>query len=428
MLDVILFQRAASGHYDALVALIAAAGPSLRLAIAAHSPKISVIPELERAVWSVIRQQLPMRDEQVLPEEWLARLMTGPIRLHLQTADQQAITAIDMLSHQVVQDCLSAIDRRQESGVSELAQRVANLDAPTRHLIERRYRDRQSLITLAGGHAGGLSAVAKALSLARAQCDWRGIARTSENNEGMMPALLEEWLSDTIDRESRALLVNTLGRDLDRASQVLRQIRVHIALDTLYRPFTASDAQSLAGVATDAIADRVVIGAAPASLVPSRAPGKVLRTSGRSPAVTVRSDEGTLSRSSPMPWIISGVLVLGGIIGLIALSLNRGPTSAQIHSLSSNSSAVTAPVAMVSNDKSSSSKTSSSNKPVEPAASEFRVSMLNPSTGSLIYAKQTLTLRAMLSRNDGIERVEFLQGDQIIGTATTLPWAYGRLS
>ena len=423
MLDVTLFQRASAGNFDALVALITAAGPSLRLAIAAHSPKTSIIPVLERAIWSVIRQQLPMRDEQVLPEEWLARLMTGPIRLHLQTADQQAITATDMLSHQVVQDCLSAIDRRQESGVNELAQRIAALDAPTRQLIERRYRDRQSLINLAAGHAGGQSAVANALWLARAHCDWRGIARISKNSDSMMPALLEEWLSDTIDRESRALLAINVGRDLDRAAQVLRQIRVHVALDTFYRPFTASDAQSLAGVAIDAVAQRVVIGAAPTSLVPSRTSVKASRPSGRSPAPILRSDEGSLSRSSPMPWIISGILVLGGIIGLIALSFNRGPSPVQMNSLPPISSAVPVPTANAPNRSSQAPGTSSSNKPVDPASTEFRVSMLNPSTGPFMYAKQTLTLRAMLSRNDGIERVEFLQGDMVIGTATTIPWS-----
>ncbi len=441
MLDASIIQRAATGNPDAIESLITQAGPAVRLFIAAYYFKPSAILLIERDAWKLIIKQLPHRPQQMQIDVWLARIVATPIRSHLQAVDQRAISAADTLTHQAVQECLQALDQFNENDVLTLPKRFSQLAAPIRNLMEQRYRQQRSLDELAKGVPGGQGAVAVAILTARAQCDWRELAKPPSDDDKMMASLIEEWLTDTIDADSRALLTNHVGRNLERAAQVMRQMRVHVALATFFKPFTTDEVRTLARLATESEGDSVILGTSASSGTSSQSVVKQVHSSGRLGNQSPRQSDSRhmdiqASRSSPLPWIISGILVLGGAVGLIALSMNNRPKP--VADLSATNSADNAQP-QHQNPVQTTSTTPTQNTgpavavtpPPQPGVSEIKiieptkplqVMMVKLNSNQRFYARTRISLQSILSNDDGAEKVEYRHGDEVLGTAEAKPW------
>lgn len=425
MFDAKLLTRAAAGDPNAFVALIKETGPAVRLFIAAYSHKVAVISHLEQQAWRLLRAQLPSRNESLPIEIWMAQIISTPLRQNLQAIDRQAIASADVLLHQVVQDCLTALEEQKENGVFKLQKHLNDLDTPSRDLLNLRYRNHRSLTELAIGNTGGQAVVASALMQARTQCDWRGIASVAVKGEMMLPALIEDWLSDNIDHNSRALLANSMAKDLNRTTQVLRQLRVHVVLSAFYTPFSQKDAENLAHATLESLGQSVVIGSTPKSSSSSRLKIKSGKPSGRISGQPARGADTQSRGVSYLPYIISAVLIGGGVIALISLSFNKSApsiTNATPPAINANTTNTVGNAAQ--------SETPTPKPALEPPLSpahnssvEIQVSFKHPSNGSVLDPNQKITLAVTVSHYELIDRVEYMLGKTIIGTVNKEPWS-----
>jgi len=109
-------------------------------------------------------------------------------------------------------------------------------------LIEARYRDHYAIDGLTDIVGVPTREVPGALCHARSLLDWHKdpgewIMRTGDH---LIPSLIEEYLSERIDPESRDLLTTSLTRDIGLLARFERQVRLHLLLIAVYAPIEAS--------------------------------------------------------------------------------------------------------------------------------------------------------------------------------------------
>lgn len=326
----VLAQQAAAGNVDAFIALVQEFAPDLRLMLAAHLDQPTALAAVESAVWTAVRSRLGEFIGDPLFATWIQSVAIEPLTTHLTQADRRAVDIQDALAHQNIQACHEALADGRELQVAQLRHRIAALPETMRALLMRRYRDRQRPSDIAANLMISESELAISLATARSLCDWRELARPPAAGDRLLPPLIEDWLNQTIDVDSRALLATNLGRDHDRAAQFARQVRVHVALGACLAPFTREDAASLVRQSGLGAGDsgRVMMGDGARPSATARPAGSEARRPARMATsnrqVVPLTDDAP--RPSPMPWIIGGGMVLVGIFALVAMSLRTGTT------------------------------------------------------------------------------------------------------
>lgn len=429
----VLAQQAAAGNVEAFIALVQEFAPDLRLALAAHLDQPTALAAVESAVWSAVRSQLGEFIGDPPFASWIQSVAIEPVTAHLTQADRRAVDIQDALAHQNIQACHEAIADGRELQVAQLRQRIAALPEATRALLTRRYRDRQRPSDIAANLMISESELAISLATARAFCDWRELARPPAAGERLLPPLIEDWLNHTIDVDSRALLATNLGRDPERAAQFARQVRVHLALGACLAPFTREDAVALVRQTGLGAGDsgRVMMGEVPRSASPVRLPG----SSARRPVRMTISNRHVVPltddapRSSPLPWIIGGGMVLVGALALLVMTLGAGTTRI---AAPRPSELAPAPTVVVPTSGSGSQQfvpprfvggDGSVLRPMPGAPSEPRVILVGAIAGTHVYIGKPFELRALVSGIPTLTEVEYWAGDQRLGTAREIPFS-----
>jgi DNA-directed RNA polymerase specialized sigma24 family protein len=433
----VLVQQAAAGHVEAFVALVQEFAPGLRVVLAAHLDQPAALIPVEAMVWSAVHARLGEWLPDTPFSQWLMQVAIAPVSSHLAQADRRAIEVQDALSHQLIEHCRVALEDGSELQVQELSERFAALPEAMRTLLIRRYRERQRPSALAASLMISEPELATTLAAARAACDWQGVAKAPGPGDRLVPPLIEDWLNGTIDVDSRSLLATNLGRDLERARQFGRQVRVHLALSAALAPFTRDDAVALARQSGKTAGDsaRVMMGESARPVSGPRAPASDLRrpaarmTTSNRQVVPVDLDA---PRPSAMPWIVGGGVVLVGIFALLVSTMG-GKSATVVRAGEPSKPAQVAPPGP-----------SPSVAPVTPAApagggvlrldpgrpvnqrptSPMEVAITGPTTSDLLLSDQPLELRASLSHNVGVKAVEFYLADQLLGSVDGAPYRW----
>lgn len=460
----VLVQQAATGNLEALTDLIGAEGPALRLLLTAHVESFAVIAPLELRIWVRAYGCLADYDGEHPFKEWLFAVAVAPLTEHLRQAIIRASVVQDVVTHHLADDSLKTLSDGSELSVLKLTALRNALPEAMRSLLTARYRDRHALSAIAARQGGDEPALANTLVAARANCDWRGIAKPPAANDRDLPPLIEDLLNGTIDNASRGLMADYLGRGREQVQQVARQVRVHVVLRASFMPFARAHAAVLARqvLAGKTHASQVVINAPVRIPVVPRPAGKEkFRTPSslsalpaspaqRSPASATNLPSARAikeqkesqqdpddqiewkkprRRASPLPYIIAGVLVLGGVIGL--LLANRSGSAAP-----SAPVAWTEPVAPLPAPEIKPTDVAVRPPPVDasalrplppptkPADAPLRVTLVGVVADSHPYAGREVVLRSVLSSDAGITRVEYWNGDTKLGEATTAPWTF----
>ncbi len=451
-------RQAATGNLEAFADLVLTHAPGLRLLLAAHVESFSAIAPLELGVWISASGCLSDFDGTQPFSEWLFAVAVAPLAEHLQLVLARSLAVQDVATQRLAQDSLVALSDGSEASVLKLAALREALPETTRALLEARYRDRLSLELIAARQGIDGPALANALVAARARCDWRGVAKAPAASDRDLPPIIEDLLSGIIDNASRGLMADYLVRDSAHVQQMARQMRVHVALRAVFMPFTRAHAtvlarQALAGSTT---AGRVVV-SAPVRIpvVPRAVSNDKLRTPRPLPAQSAPPSAGKSSgpssaraqidyedesdwpevkkkrqrRASPLPYIIAGVLVLGGVIGLLASN-----SSSAIPPKPPAVVVATQPVASLPTPERKNpevvvtppSTEVSALRPLPPKSvgDPLQVKLVGVVADSHPYAGRELVLRGVLSSDAGIARVEYWNGDSKVGEASTAPWTY----
>lgn len=433
----VLVQQAAAGNVDAFVTLIQTYGHGLRVALAAHLEHPGAISPVEIAVWSAVRQRLGEWLSDTPFPTWVQEIAVELVHTHLNQADRRAIDIQDALTHHIIEHCRQALADGGELGVTGLGPLVQALPEASRQLLGRRYRERQRTSAIATSLMISEAEVATSLMAARAACDWRQIARPPAPTDRLLPPLIEDWLSGTIDVDSRSLLATNLGRDLDKAAQFARQVRIHLALGALLVPFTRDDASTLARQSGMGMADsgRVMMGEAPRS---STNPRSTTHDSHRPIRGSVGNREPVIAQAqppsaSPLPWIVGGALVVVGIIALVVNS--RGGRNTTVIRVEEP---VTAPVVTTTITPPPAPNKSAAGSaggvlrlepgrsaPVqERPATPPVLSLTGSATLGQVCNDTPLELRASLSHIVGVKAVEFYNGNQRLGSVEGVPFIW----
>lgn len=459
-----LVRQAATGNLEAFTALITAEGPALRLLLAAHVESFSAIAPLELQVWVTAHGCLNDYDAEHPFSDWLFAVAVAPLTEHLRKVIIRASVVKDVVIHHLADDSLKTLSDGSELSVSKLATLRDALPETTLALLIARYRDRHSLSAIAARQSCDEPTLANALVAARADCDWRGIARPPAANDRELPPLIEDLLSGIIDTASRGVMADYLGRGREQVQQVARQVRVQVALRVLFMPFTPAHAvvlgrQVQAGkthashvVTTAPVRVQVVprpadkemfrtprsLSASPTSFVARTPTNSSNLPSARALSEQKESQqdqddqidwEKPRRRASPLPYIIAGVLVLGGVIGLVLA--NRSSSAAPPAPV-----AWTEPAAPLPAPELKPTDVAVHPPPVDTGAlrplppppestdGPLRVRLIGVVADSHPYAGRELVLRSVLSSDAGITRVEYWNAEAKLGEATTSPWTY----
>ncbi len=421
----VLVQQSAAGHTEAFLTLVQEFAPGLRLVLGAHLDQPGALPAVESAVWILIRARLG----EYLPPgpfaEWIRQVAVEPLTAHLKQADRRAIDLQDALAHQNIQACLEALLDGRERQVEEVRARFAALPEATRGLLQRRYRDRHRCSDIAASLMISEGELATTMAGARAACDWRQLARPPAAGDRLLPPLIEDWLNGTIDVDSRSLLAANLVRDLERAGQFARQVRVHLVLGALLTPFGRSEALTLARPGGMGDSARVMMGPSPRSLVPARTPASEMRRAtrgGTSGGASLADDDGP-AKSSPLPWIIAGVMVVLGI-GALMFTSTRGGAPARPFA---------APTAVPTSLPAANGPAEAARVPatggvlrVQPGVgtvAQPKVVLVGIAAGMHAYVGVPLELRAQVVGVPDLTEVEYRVGDLRIGSAREIPFS-----
>lgn len=447
------------GNLEALAALVLAHAPDLRLMLATQVESFAAIAPLELGVWATAHAHLGDYDAAQPFGEWLGALAHEPVVEHLRAVLARALAVQDAATIRLAQDGLESVSDGSEAGVLKLAALRDALPEATRTLLTARYRERQALDVIAARQGTDVATIANALVAARARCDWRGVAKPPAAGDRDLPPIIEDLLSGIIDNASRGLMADYLARDPAYAQQMARQMRVHVALRAVYMPFTQAHATIMARqvVAGGVKAGRVVVSAPVRVPVVPRSPGnEALRTtrpqSGLPGARSADSswrlanarariddeaDEPPMKkkpssrRVSPLPYLIAGAVVLGGVIGLLVVNGSGSTPAAPSVPVAWTEPATPLPASERKDpptavtpppvDKDASQP--SSTAPTTPATGALQVALVGVAADSHAYAGRELTLRSELSSSSGIARVEYWNGETRLGEATTAPWS-----
>jgi hypothetical protein len=412
----VLAQQAAAGNPEAFLALVQEFALDLRLALAVHLDQPSALATVEPAVWAAVRARLGEFIGDPPFPSWIQQVAVEPVAAHLAQADRRAIEHQDALSHQIIERCREALADGAELGVADIHARFTALPEATRALLQRRYRDRQRSADIAASQMISEVELAISLAAARAVCDWRGQAKPPAAGDRLLPALIEDWLGNTIDVDSRALLATNLGRDAERAAQFVRQVRVHLALSALFAPFTRDDAVALVRQAGLGAGDngRVMIGESPRPAAARQGSSEARRparmnTSNRQAVPILDAAE----RPSPVPWLIGGAMVLLGALALLVTSLGGGSARPSPVTPAEKPAVVTPPTH---------SGDGGVSRPLPNLPSEPRVKIVGLPADIRLYSNQPLELRALVSGAPDATEVEYWVDEQRIGAARDIPY------
>lgn len=438
----VLAQQAAAGNAEAFLALVHEFAPDLRLVLAAHLDQPGALMTVEPAVWTAVRGRLGEYIGDPPFASWIQHVAIDPVTTYLAQADRRAIDHQDALSHQLIEQCREALNDGGELQVAAIHARIAALPETMRTLLHRRYRDRQRTTDIAASLMISEAELATSLASVRAACDWRGLAKPPTAGDRLLPPLIEDWLNNTIDVDSRALLATNLGRDPDRAAQFARQVRVHVALGACLAPFTRDDAAALVRQTGLGAGDsgRVMMGDGPR---PSATAARSITSAGsdaRRPARMTTSNRQTVPltddapRSSPLPWIIGGGMVVVGVVALVAMSMRTGSGRTAPQRPPESPAAVVAAPAGTSSSTTPNAPTNTgvpatggvlrlepgrTNAPPPPPP---RVTL---AVNGHLYGSQPAVLRADLSHNLGVTAVEFWKGDErVASVAEPFVWTW----
>jgi NPCBM/NEW2 domain/PA14 domain/Bacterial Ig domain len=443
--------QAATGNREALTELMLAHGPAVRVMLAAHLEAFAAIAPLELAVWSAVHARLGDYNAAQPFSGWVKVLAEEPLRAHLTQVSQRALVVQDVTTHHLAQESLAALVDGRELGALTLTAQSGTWPENVRALLIAHYRDRQSLGVIAAAQGVDEATLANALVAARARCDWRALAKPPAASDRDLPPLIEDLLNGIIDNASRGLLADYLTRAPAHVQQVARQVRIHVVCRVLFLPFTRSHAVALAQqvVAGDTRAGRVAtcapvqipvvprrIISEPTRAIPASESGtRVIRPSPAASGLSARptlelDDDGPtrpVRRRSFLPYVIAGGLVVVGVIAVLLSSRAGGRPSSSPPA----PTALTAVLPAVDQpDTTPPSAPPAIPDPVRPpvpsapTTSPLQVTLVGVVADSHPYAGQAVALRGALSSTADLARVEFWNGENKLGEATSAPWAF----
>ncbi|HEX3134343.1 MAG TPA: PA14 domain-containing protein, partial [Planctomycetota bacterium] len=411
-------EAAAAGEPEAMIELILAEGPDLRLFIAAHVNAIADVPALEQAIWSAIRRQLPRREVGVPVAEWLRWIASERIRRHLQTVDQG-----DVLIRLLVQECQAALADGRDQGAAGLATRLQQLSDETRDLLRRHYGEGEDLERISARTLSRGDAVAALLVAARSACDWRSAEQPM--GDKLLPRLLEDWFAGVLDPASRALLNEAVARTAGPAAAIVRQMRLHAMLAVAHLPFGLRDATVLARLAAKLTEGRDQASSFRGRGMPRPPTGEPRR--GSRVSSTPRMEAVPPASQSSLPMILVGAVVLIGV--LVVVVMNRDVTrpvdpTARLTAVAPSSPAP--PVNQPTAAGGSVLRPDFGGTPtgVVPGDKPLALAWIGDALQGSAYAGELLRLAVEVTRPELVAAVDFHAGDRLLATITKAPYTW----
>jgi hypothetical protein len=300
-----------------LVAQVEARPPdtmrALALFIATYVDRWPALAAMHQAVLA----QFPATSE----EAKLTQAIAPRLQAHLEQQERQATAQQDLLHHAVVQPALEQLRVRTEGDATDwhaFWQRLQNATGEVRPVLEARYGLQLRGEALAAHLQVVVADLPLLLCRTRSQVDWLTSpgAWTSGANERMLPELIEEYVSDSIDPDSRQLLGASLNRDLTSLARFQRQVRLHLLLSAAFvrLPFAPTR------TTTDNGSNRVIVlpDAAPA-------PRPSARKVSSGDRVVPHPAREPRSQHLSVTWMVAGGCLL--LAALLVVMLNRSDTT-----------------------------------------------------------------------------------------------------
>ncbi len=302
----------------------------VRVFLAGFSATREVLDLAEQSVWSGWADQtrLPAATSDIDVQAVLLESAQRELTHQLNALAQQAIVGKDPLLHLLAQGGLEQLQGRSGFGRGIGAQIQGGLGAITaeeRALLHARYKDKLPNRIIARSRGWSTGRVEAQLVLLREALDGSLVDTPSVGKEGIVPTLIEEFLSGTMDAPSRALLAETIMTDLTVAARFERQVRVDLVLTEILSPPSDQDLLT--------VIEQVTPKVAPQSGAPPVRPANSSRhrTSGdagdqrKSSPIPVRRSQ---RRSPAVTWSIVAVLAATiSITGMILASASRQQSS-----------------------------------------------------------------------------------------------------
>ena len=347
-----LVHQVRDGNPSALAELMARVQREVRVDSAACAASVGMSDAVVAEIWTRFKPEL-QEAEAVVRGTSAGNLIGSPIpglidrlrqaareRLHQQllASAQQAVDHHDALLHIATRSASEALQTGDAGSARSLAEslseRMKQLPPAATGLIERRYRDRLSLIELAAKQGQSPEELAGALCRMRMVIDWSANGQVSvDPGDSRFPLHIEEYIEGTISDDVRIQFGQELMDDISRSAAFERQIRVDMVLAALYHPFALAAEDDSAQRPMPAGSHQMIGAAAPSSR--KSAP---LRISSDRQAPPQRA------ASSGAPWMIISIVLM--VVGIAALALlTRSHPAASVTSPSSVSTTTTTTIA-----------------------------------------------------------------------------------
>ena len=243
------------------------------------------------------------------------------INKYIEDAASSAISEQDTLRRVVIQHAREVLRSQtipDNRCADQVLARLSGSEANVRSLIEARYRDNYAIEGLTDIIGVPMTEVPGALCHARSLLDWykdpgEWIVFTADHS---ISSLMELYLSERIDSESRDLLTTYLTRDISLLARFERQVRLHLILTAVYAPIE---------VPRNHINRRLV--------VDTKRLGKPLGSSGRTPVrhadpsgeiATLETHQIPERHRAPL-FIAGGIVVMALALSLWLLTTNKTP-------------------------------------------------------------------------------------------------------
>jgi DNA-directed RNA polymerase specialized sigma24 family protein len=345
------FGQAAGGDAESFVVLVTALQREVRVFIAAYASSRAMVDDAQRATWAAVRRSLPGFHGGLDPVAWVLTLAGRELGPRLEAGDRVAVSEQDTLRHILARNGIEAFQARDAQHASPLAQleaRFARLDPAGRELLQRRYGERRSLTALTALQGVSAPDIADQLSKLRAAVDWISVPEApAGDGDRLLPALIEDYLADAIDPDSRGLLAASLMKDMRRCLRFERQARVDLVLGAMLAPAGADQARALSQLVWWAPDDssRLLV-EAPIPRRPSESDPRVRaatdarrhptanrRPASQAPRPGAGQDEAEPPRrDGTVIWMVAAAFILVGVIGLVVMRGGRGaaPVSAPV--------------------------------------------------------------------------------------------------